>query len=52
MITINNIVRSVYRANKDSDIKKLNILTLCKGTEKYISLLAQLPLNFYLNTLN
>ena len=48
MITINNIVRSVYRANKDSDIKKLNILTLCKGTEKYIALLAQLPHNFYL----
>ena len=48
MITINNIVRSVYRATKDSNIKRLNILTLCRGTEKYIALLAQLPHNFYL----
>ena len=48
MIAINNIVRSVYRATKDSNIKRLNILTLCKGSEKYIALLAQLPHNFYI----
>ena len=36
MISINNIVRSVDRASNDSDIKQLNILTLCKGNEKFI----------------
>jgi len=48
MISINNIVRSVDRASNDSDIKQLNILTLCKGNEKYITLLSQLLHNFYL----
>ena len=46
MLPVNNILRSVYRAsNKDP---KLNILTLCRNNEKYISLLAQTGHDFYL----
>ena len=45
MIPVNNILRSVYRCNETED--KLNILTMCRNTEKYISLLCQTSNNFY-----
>ena len=47
MIQVNNILRSVYRINKDSN-DKFNVLTLCRNNEKYISLLCKTPNNFYI----
>ena len=47
MITVNNILRSVYRLQNKND-SPLNILTLCKHTEKYISLLCKTKHNFYI----
>lgn len=46
MIPVNNILRSVYRAS--SKDPQLNILSICRNNEKYISLLSQTNHNFYL----
>jgi len=45
--TVNNILRSIHRA-QSSEIDKLNILTICRNTEKYIGLLCQTQHNFYI----
>ena len=47
MDSVANIIRSVYRANC-SDIDKLNILTICRNNEKYISSLCKTKHNFYI----
>ena len=47
MTIVNNVLRSIYRL-QNSDTSKLNILTICKNTEKYIALLAQTLHNFYI----
>ena len=44
MIVMDNIIRSVFRSSND----KLNIVTMCKNDEKYISLLSRTNHNFYL----
>jgi len=48
MMLVNNVLRSVYRANS-SEMGRLNILTMCRNTEKYISLLSDYtPHTFYI----
>ena len=44
---VDNILRSISRAQADSDMK-LNILTACRNNEKYIALLSQTKHNFYI----
>ena len=44
---VDNILRSISRAQSDSDMK-LNILTACRNNEKYIALLSQTKHNFYI----
>jgi len=46
MIQVNNILRSVYRINKDSE--EFNVLTMCRNNEKYISLLCRTSNHFYI----
>jgi hypothetical protein len=48
MLTVNNIIRSVYRASPSSDIDKFNILSIGPNNEKYLSLLAQTEHKFYI----
>ena len=52
MIAVNNILRSIHRLQNSNSPKcsdhQLNILTLCKHTEKYISLLCKTKHNFYI----
>jgi len=43
---VNNILRSVYRASED-EVPKLNLLAICRNTEKYISLLCNLGHNVF-----
>jgi len=45
-LPINNIIRSIDRVQQPDS--KLNIMTICRNTEKYISLLAQTQHNFYI----
>ena len=47
MMFVNNVLRSVYRASSP-ETGRLNILTMCRNTEKYISLLSDYtPHTFY-----
>ena len=45
-LPVNNLVRSITRIQEPN--KPLHILTICRNTEKYISLLAQTQHNFYI----
>ena len=47
MIPVHNILRSVYRLN-DPSHDKMNIITICRNTEKYIKLMCATGHNFYL----
>ena len=47
MIAVNNILRSVRRLQNNNS-PHLNILTICKNTEKYIALLCKTNHNFYM----
>ena len=48
MLTVNNIIRSVYRASPTSHIDRFNILSIGPNNEKYLSLIAQTQHKFYI----